>query len=1592
MMTRNSWSRLVWLPLLAIALVQVTAGIGWAEGTPDKAAAIQARRAKIPTLAQRKEAAKRAAEARKASVASGKAPQAATKGGKATQASRAAFATPPQGGTPNYFGPEPNWAWSPSPAGQVAAITVTDGGSGYSNNPTVTITDDRGTGSGAAASATVVGGVITAITINPPGNGYTHPVVAITDATGVGATATASIGGTLTGGMRKFVDSLPGLTAAGANNLGNFIPVAVPDTITYPGSDYYEIELREYTQQMHSDLNPTTLRGYVQTNKGTDNTVSPPANTIAPAPNKYLGPVIVGTKGRPVRVKFTNKLATGAGGNLFLPVDTTLMGAGMGPLGANTTPGKPMNYTQNRAAVHLHGHNAPWMSDGSQNQWVTPAGESTDYPEGLVVNVPDMPDPGPGAQTLYYPNQQGSRLQFYHDHAKGITRLNVYAGMASGYLITDPTEQDLIARGILPDIGIPLVVQDKTFIDPAKLLITDPTWPFALDTTKSNLWLPHVYMPNQNPNDLAGVNPFGRWDYGPWFWPPWPTTYPPITLPDGTQLPNLPDLSTTMEAFMDTPLVNGTPYPYLNVDPKTYRFRILNAANDRMFNLQLYVADPAAATEVRMVPAVIGAANFPAAWTARTTGQPGDILDGREGGVPDPALMGPSMIQIGTEGGFLPTPVIQPNIPIGYDRDPKSITIGNIKEHNLFLAPAERADVIIDFSQFAGKTVILYNDAQAAVPAADYRLDYYTGDVDSTDVAGAPPTLPGYGPNIRTVMQFRVANKPPAVAYNVAALNAEFTTTATQQGVFARSQDPILVPQAPYNSAYGGTFPAGTTAYERIQNMSLTFNPLDVTQPNKLSLTPITVANMPKAITELFEDNWGRMNALLGVEVKFTNGQNQTTIPYTVQDPVTEIVDDSVTVAPATAGDGTQLWKITHNGVDTHPIHFHLFNVQVVNRVDWAGVIKPPDPNELGWKETVRMNPLEDCIVALRPVSAKCPFGSPDAIRPLAPELPIGSGMGFKNVDPQGNPITVINDLYNFGWEYVWHCHILSHEEMDMMRPMQFNVARQLAAAPVLSATGFTDSGGPINLSWTDGTPVANPSTLGNPANEIGFRIERADITGGVVGAYTAIGAALANVITYSDATVAGTAKKYSYRVVAFNAAGDSASAPITVGPSPVVITTASLPDGKTNVLYPSQTLAATGGVPGYTWSLSAGNLPPGVNLSGAGVISGTPTLAGTYNFTVGVVDSTGAPATKALSIRVVDPIVITNASPLPAGGRNVPYSQQLAATGGVPAYTWSLSSGSLPTGLNLSTSGLISGTPTVNGTYNFTIGVVDSTGAPGSKAFSIRIANPVSITTTSLPGGTVGVQYSRSLAATGGVTPYTWSVDSGAMPGGLNLVASTGNLNGRPTATGTFNFTMRVTDSIGLTATQPLSIVVGVNPLSVTTTSLPGGTVGAQYSRTLAATGGVTPYTWSVVVGALPGGLTLVASTGNINGRPTVAGTFNFTVQVKDSQGTTATQPLSIVVGVAPLTITTSSLPNATRGASYYASLAATGGQPPYTYTVSVGSLPAGLSVSLNASTGVWSIGGRPTSTAVTSTFTLRVSDGIGTTPATKQFTITVN
>lgn len=436
--------------------------------------------------------------------------------------------------------------------------------------------------------------------------------------------------------------------------------------------------------------------------------------------------------------------------------------------------------------------------------------------------------------------------------------------------------------------------------------------------------------------------------------------------------------------------------------------------------------------------------------------------------------------------------------------------------------------------------------------------------------------------------------------------------------------------------------------------------------------------------------------------------------------------------------------------------------------------------------------------------------------------------------------------------------------------------------------------------------------------------------------------------------------------------------------PPTLAVATTTLPVGQIGVAY-SFTLTATGGTRPYTWSQTGGTLPAGLSLNtSTGVISGTPT--GSPSTATGLVftvtdSSTPFAATASspsLSLQVTGTQLAITTTSCPAGTAGVSYSTTLAAVNGTSPYTWTVVTGTLPLGLNLASGGTISGTPTTAGTYVFTVQVADSatpTHATATQQLTIIIGgSALAVQTVSpLPGGQIGVAYAAGLTATGGVPPYTWAKTAGTLPAGLLLDANgavtgtAGEIYGTPTGSpGTASgLTFQVTDSVASTAsTGSLSLTTTAALLDITTTSLPDGAIGTVYSQTLAAVNGTAPYTWSVISGAFPPGLTLNTSTGVISGTPTVPGLASFTVQCTDSTGGTPEtdqQPLTINIPSSGITVTTATLPQAIAGDAYSATLTASGGVPPYTWAVldtsnsnetgGTGSLPAGFT--LNASTG---------------------------------------
>jgi hypothetical protein len=259
-------------------------------------------------------------------------------------------------------------------------------------------------------------------------------------------------------------------------------------------------------------------------------------------------------------------------------------------------------------------------------------------------------------------------------------------------------------------------------------------------------------------------------------------------------------------------------------------------------------------------------------------------------------------------------------------------------------------------------------------------------------------------------------------------------------------------------------------------------------------------------------------------------------------------------------------------------------------------------------------------------------------------------------------------------------------------------------------------------------------------------------------------------------------------------------------------------------------TMAATGGTPAYSWSLASGQLPPGITLSSAGIVSGTPTNTGTFNFTIQVTDSLSANFSEAFVITVQTGLTITTNSLLPNALVNSAYSQQLQASTS-DSLTWSVVSGNLPSGITLSSGGLLSGTPSTPGLFPFTVQVT-SAGAQqvSAQAFKLQVLSGLGITNAStLPNGTVSTLYTATLAATGGLGPYTWSQTNGTLPDGLTLT-SAGLISGTPSRIGVFTFTVQTADSSNLTASGVFSIsVVAAQPGSLSLVNVPATTTNAQ-------------------------------------------------------------------------------------------------------------------------------------------------------------------
>ncbi|RKD88607.1 multicopper oxidase family protein [Halopiger aswanensis] len=537
--------------------------------------------------------------------------------------------------------------------------------------------------------------------------------------------------------LEKWVDEVP--------RPGVAEPIGTKD-----GQPYYEIEMSEVEQELHSDLPPTTVWGYG---------------------GQFPGPTIEAEQGEPIYVRWQNDLPD----EHLLPVDTTVHEEMI-----------PYDIDGVRTVTHLHGGNVEAGSDGHAQAWFTR----------------DFAKTGPSfaKKDYYYVNDQPPATLWYHDHAVGITRLNVYAGLAGFYLLRNDRERNLG----LPDgeYEVPLVLQDRSINEDGSL-----------------------FYPSAVSEDRGGDDSY-------------------------------PEPSIVPEFYGDVPVVNGKAWPRLSVDPRSYRFRLLNGSNSRYYNLKLLEYDESSAE----------------------TGSDG-----------------PSFVQIGNDGGLLSEPVEL--------------------DDRLEIGPGQRADVVVDFSDYAGETVLLHNDAPSL----------YRGSLKDSDETKPLPEI----------MLVDVADSKTG---------EEFETLP----------DALTdVPDLPIES---------------------------VDRHRHLTLAPGS-------------DEYGRMKHLLG--------NRDQPLGYALDDPVTEEPELGT----------TEIWSLANNTAMSHPMHLHLVHFHVLGREPLSdydsetdGVnpdsLESPQPYELGWNDVVTVDPGEVVHVLVH-------FGEYEGL---------------------------FNDQTG---EYMWHCHMIEHEDYDMMRPFR---------------------------------------------------------------------------------------------------------------------------------------------------------------------------------------------------------------------------------------------------------------------------------------------------------------------------------------------------------------------------------------------------------------------------------------------------------------------------------------------------------------------------------------------------------------------------
>lgn len=501
----------------------------------------------------------------------------------------------------------------------------------------------------------------------------------------------------------------------------------------------------------------------------------------------------------------------------------------------------------------------------------------------------------------------------------------------------------------------------------------------------------------------------------------------------------------------------------------------------------------------------------------------------------------------------------------------------------------------------------------------------------------------------------------------------------------------------------------------------------------------------------------------------------------------------------------------------------------------------------------------------------------------------------------------------------------------------------------VLAGSDTTPPAAPVITAPGNGASLADTTPTFTGSAEVMSTV-KVYIDGSAVGTTTADGGGGWS-FTPGAALASGAHNAYATATdAANNTSPNSATISFTIVSAPTAgNASATVAYGSTNNIMP----LVLGG--GATTSVAVATPATNGTATATGTsITYTPNAgyAGLDSFTYTATNAAGTSSPATVTITVSPPTITLTpaAGALPGSAAGSAYSQTFSASGGATPYSYGITSGALPPGLSLNGStGLVSGTPTTAGTFNFTMTATDVNGFTASSAYSITVAVPTLTIDGTLPGSAVGQAYNQTLTASGGVAPYTFTLQAGALPAGLSL-STGGTLSGTPTLSGSFNLTIRATDSTAgagpAFVDRSFTLVIATPTISVAPTALGTISFGTPYSASITASGGTAPYSYAVSAGALPAGLAL-SSAGVLSGTPTAQGSFSFTVVATDSLGN-ASAPATVTITVSNpvVTVGPASLAAGQQDVAYTAALAASGGTAPYSFAVTGGALPVGLTL----------------------------------------------